>query len=817
MFLKNKLVRYGWMLLLVGVAPLPAASFAAEEEVTLDEIVVTAQKREESLQDVPLSVAAISGDKLLEAGIQRMDDLKAYVPNFQMTETGIANNIYIRGVGSGLNQGFEQSVSMYADGIYRGRGHQSRMPFLDLARIEVLRGPQPTLFGKNAVAGAVNLVSAKPGDKFEGHVRAWYDTELDEGVGDIVLSGPLSPTMGVRLAVRRRDTKGYLFNLTTPGSEPKRKEDSGRLTLTFKPNERLDAALRIETGTFDNSGRQIEIFGETPGGATSPINGLTYSQAVSGAPLPLLLYPTGLPQGTSASATNNVLDYQRSSNGDTSILKPNEVGLTLNYKLANGLTLTSVTGHTSYSLDELCDCDFVGATVFNAGVTEKYHQSSEELRLTSAADQQLTWIAGVSYQGYKLDESDYLYVPPTSLVMPVLARAFLSQGRCTPATLATCSALASLFSNAANPRVFTQDSKQYSLFAQGTYKVSDAFRITAGGRFSKETKHGSRVTTLTSGVGGPLLVPPAPLAPFLGPLFAGVLGIIPHSEAGSLSESNFAPLLNAQWDFRDGSMAYVSAARGNKAGGFDARSNKPVAAGGTFQFKPEKATTYEIGIKSRIAERAEINANVYYTDYKDLQTSAFDGAIGFNVGNGSAKVKGVEIDGRWQLTPRFRISGSLATLNFEWTNYFGQCAFGQVALTVAQDPLHAGNCNHQGKSNQLAPKMTGVLSADYSWPVGAAMEVRTTVDATYSDKYLLSLNLDQNATQASYTKLNARVSLNGADNHWEVAVVGRNLADKQTLSYAGDTPLSARLFNVRSYYGFVDTPRSLALEAMYRF
>jgi outer membrane receptor protein involved in Fe transport len=131
--------------------------------------------------------------------------------------------------------------------------------------------------------------------------------------------------------------------------------------------------------------------------------------------------------------------------------------------------------------------------------------------------------------------------------------------------------------------------------------------------------------------------------------------------------------------------------------------------------------------------------------------------------------------------------------------------------------VHAGNCDHKGDSNQLAPKMTGVLSADYSWPVGAAMEVRTTVDATYSDKYLLSLNLDQNATQASYTKLNARVSLNGPDNHWEVALVGRNLADKQTLSYAGDTPLSARLFNVRSYYGFEDTPRSLAIEAMYRF
>src|SRR5258706_9068604 len=286
-------------------SPLAALAGESADTDTLDEIVVTAQKRTESLTDVPLSVEAVSGAKLAEAGIQRLDDLKAYVPNFQMTETGIANNIYIRGIGSGLNQGFEQSVSMYADGIYRGRGHQSRMPFLDLQRIEVLRGPQPTLFGKNAVAGAVNLVSAKPGDKFEGHVRGWYDTELDESVGDIVVSGPMSSTTGARLAFRYRKANGYINNLTSGLDEPDREEASARLTLAYDSHERLDATLRFEGGSFDNTGRQVEIFGETPGGATSPINGLTYSQALSGAPLPLLAYPAGLPQGTSATAANN--------------------------------------------------------------------------------------------------------------------------------------------------------------------------------------------------------------------------------------------------------------------------------------------------------------------------------------------------------------------------------------------------------------------------------------------------------------------------------------------------------------------------------
>jgi hypothetical protein len=138
---------FAWALsgVLIALAPQVRAQQIVTEPFVLEEIFVTAQKREESLQDVPLSVMAVSGEKLADAGIVRMDDLKAYVPNLQMTETGIANNIYIRGIGSGLNQGFEQSVSSYMDGIYRGRGHQSRMPFLDLARIEVLRGPQPAM------------------------------------------------------------------------------------------------------------------------------------------------------------------------------------------------------------------------------------------------------------------------------------------------------------------------------------------------------------------------------------------------------------------------------------------------------------------------------------------------------------------------------------------------------------------------------------------------------------------------------------------------------------------------------------------------
>lgn len=787
--------------LALALSSLPLAAQAQEtpDDGSLPEIVVTAQKREESLRDVPLSVEAVSGEKLKDAGIVRLEDLKAYVPNLQMSETGIANNIYIRGIGSGLNQGFEQSVSTYMDGIYRGRGHQSRMPFLDLERVEVLRGPQPILFGKNAVAGAINLVGARPTRDFEGMVDASYDFENHDFIASAMLSGPLSERIGARLAVHGRTADGYVENLTLGRDEPERDEIAARLTMDFDVTDALSLSWRTEGGSYDTKGRQIEIFGETPITSGS-LTGLTYSQIVGG-PVP------AFPQGQNLTARNNVLDYKRSSNGDSSDLANFETALTANYDFANGLTLTSVTGYSNYSLDELCDCDFVGATVFDAGITEHYDQFSQEFRLTSPADQTLSWIAGVYFQDYGLSEHDYLHVPSTSLVMPVLTSAFLQQGLCN--SLATCSALAGAFSEAVNPRDFKQDSTLYSVFAQATWHINDSWKLAFGGRYTSEDKDGSRITSLTRGFGGPNL-PPQVL-----PLFASVLGIVPHNISGSRSESTFSPLVNLQYALGPESMVYASWAQGSKAGGFDARSNKSPSLGGSFEFEDELATTYEVGLKTAIGNTAEINADLFYTDYKDLQTSAFDGAIGFNVGNGSAKATGAEVSGRWRVTPAFTLTGSVAYLDFEWTNYFGQCYYGLTPIPVGQP--NAGNCNYDGFSNQLAPDFTGYLSADYRWMLGDRLRMGLTADLIYSAEYLESLTLDPMAKQDAYAKINARLSLGDASGRWEVALVGRNLTDETVVSYAGDTPLANRLFRARSYYGFVDQPLSIALEARLKF
>lgn len=182
-------LRYGAS---VGVIALTSQFALAQSgnSAVLDEIIVTSQVRQQSLQDVPLSVVAVTGEALQEGNIARLEDLQFSVPSFNLTETGIATNIFIRGVGSGVNQGFEQSVGTFIDGVYYGRAQSSRAPFLDLERIEVLRGPQTILFGKNSIGGALNITTARPTDTFEGYVRASHEFEDGETWVEGALSGP---------------------------------------------------------------------------------------------------------------------------------------------------------------------------------------------------------------------------------------------------------------------------------------------------------------------------------------------------------------------------------------------------------------------------------------------------------------------------------------------------------------------------------------------------------------------------------------------------------------------------------------------------
>ena len=223
-------IRHSAIASAVLLALASTAATAQEDVTTLTEITVTAQKRTESLQDVPIAVSAVSGTKIAEAGIMKIEDLKNYVPSLFMTETAIGNNISIRGIFSGVNPGFEQSVGTYVDGIYRGRPQQTRAPFLDLERVEVLRGPQSILFGKNSVAGALNITTARPTDEFEAMVSALYEPRYEEQEISGHISGPFTDRFRGRLAASYREVgrRHPQLDAVHRGSEP-RGDDGSRV------------------------------------------------------------------------------------------------------------------------------------------------------------------------------------------------------------------------------------------------------------------------------------------------------------------------------------------------------------------------------------------------------------------------------------------------------------------------------------------------------------------------------------------------------------------------------------------------------------
>jgi iron complex outermembrane receptor protein len=237
-----------------------SATAATSNASLLEEIVVTAQQRAESLQDVPVSVAAVTAAKISDSGIVDLQGLSELVPNFSINETGISTTVTIRGISSGINPGFEQSVGMYNDGIFYGRDQLARVPMIDMERVEVLRGPQGILFGKNSIAGAVSQISAKPTDEFEGSITALYEPDHGETDLRLVLSGPLTDSLSGRLAFLTRDLDGYMKNTASGQDEQNEDEQVIRGTLRWNVNDNVTANLKHSQSTFDVVGRNMEVY-----------------------------------------------------------------------------------------------------------------------------------------------------------------------------------------------------------------------------------------------------------------------------------------------------------------------------------------------------------------------------------------------------------------------------------------------------------------------------------------------------------------------------------------------------------------------------
>ena len=847
----NKL--FNRSLLGIAVAALAVATpLAVSQQVSglLEEIIVTSKKRVQSLQDVSLSVQVLGGEKIADAGIAKIEDLQAYVPNLAMSETGIGTNIYIRGIGSGINQGFEQSVGMYKDGVYHGRAQLARAPFLDLERIEVLRNPQNILYGKNSIAGALSIVTAQPTEEFEGRVSATYEPDYGEQIIDVVLSGPLSESLSGRLAHRTRSLDGYVADIDG-GDEPDRDEQTTRLSLRWEVMDALDATLMYEDGSFDIRGRQVEIIGDEP--SLNPnLGGANWSQFLTR--INAFNGMTGA-DITPPSVLNVTQDFQRSANRDSSDNSTDTIILTVNYALGD-LTLTSVTSSLEYDYREICDCDFTSANIFFVDSKEDYSQFSQEFRVASPVGETLEWLGGLYYQSSELDFTDQFFTDETSTVGNVLDAVlpllFSSDGG---ATTVYPTGGAQQLNGFAAPRTFNQDSDLWSGFLQATWNINDRSRLTLGGRYSSEEKSATRTLTYTDLAGNELpyddeLRPNTTIG--IDYILGRVLQVARHNLRGERQENKFAPSATFEYDFNDSSLSYINWARGFKAGGYDVRSN--VAPGvnesggidsglpgysvtnpyssaldfdlpsGSFEYSQERAETIEAGLKTTLLDgNMELNLAAFNTDYEDLQVSIFDGVLGFNVGNaGKATTMGIEADGRWALNENLTLSASLAWLDFEFTDFVdGQCTqavrIARTAQAAATGEAVDNTCDYAGLSNQYVADFSGFASADYEAPLTDALFFRATADVLFTTDYNPTQNLDPNVEQNGYAKLNLRLALGAADQQWEIALVGKNLNDENIVTYANDTPLATNLSQSVGYYGFVESPRTLSVQGTYRF
>jgi len=764
----------------------------------LEEVVVTAQKRPQGLQDVPISISAFTGESLEDAGVQNMESASESVPNFKVSRNAIQDTISIRGVNSDLQAGGDQSVGIFLDGVFRGRGVQSRFTFADMERLEVLRGPQGTLFGKNTAAGALNITSRGPTNEFEAEISAQYEMEYDGSEISGYVSGPLSENVrGRAFFLTREMNEGWVNNEYYDSDDPQSEEWTGRLSLDWDISEDLTAEFKYEHYDFDNEGGpyEITVTSDIPS-ALAPIStgdlaalGLIddkiNGKANIGAGVdPLGGYVSEMDEGTS---------YFHDGDGDEAAVK-------LDWHLGAG-TLTAILAHSEYGFERYNDADYGPLAVANFFDKEDYEQDSVEVRFASDTGGAIEYLAGVYYQSAELEAAgDTQFWAPSTLGALGL-------------------------NGLQRIHYLDQESDTWAVFGQLTWHIADTLRLNVGGRYTDEEKEADQGARLYSKVPGTEAHEPVPEAE-LPDVFVGVLNPLiemgdgAHDNKLKLDEDDFSPTASLQWDVTDEVMLYASFARGFKGGGFNAFALLDDPEGAVYD--PEEVNSYEIGGKMSLLDgAAEINVAIFHMEFDDMQTTQFTGNTGFVVGNAAeATSQGFEMDGRWAVTEKLLISGNLGYIDFEFDEYVGAGCTGLQIYNMQQAGLGqtGADCSTlgindlSGRTNQDVPEWTATLAAQYTQPIGDNYDLRLLVDMNYSDEYYATADLDENTVQDSFTKYNASLIFGPVDGQWDLSVITRNLTDEETYSYANDVPLFPD-----SHFVGVEQGRTIAVRGRYRF
>lgn len=754
---------------------------SAEDSAVLEEVVVSAQHRVENLQEVPISAQVIDGNTLAQQNLTSLDSASQTVPSVHIGGAGGRGGfMFIRGVGSGNNQSFDQSVGVFVDDIYHGRQRITSATFLDLDRIEVLKGPQTTYFGNNAIAGAFNVITRQPGSQFDASVRALASPRSGTNGGQYAIEGavgaPINDVFSVRAAATYNGQNGWLENVNTGEHVPEEENIAGRISLRFAPNDDFDATLKLEAGTNQNDG------------------GL-YMQDVN-CPPPAPFTPAGFCNTVLALGLPVGIDNtQYSLNPGSQIaLDTYEGVLTAHYQVSDH-SLTSVTGYYGYDYNMDIDTDGTPLTLLHGHIPERYHQFSQELRLASPTGRRFEYLAGVYFQ------KDGLYSQVD------LTYSFLNANLNAAPAASPLRALIP-YLPIAQEILFSQDETSYSVFGSLTWNISEQLKLTGGLRRSRVEKEYDWQLLYATGTElfGGLEPLPASVANVPAALGLGV----PNAFGDDRTDSAWMPSARLQYQINPQTMTYVSYTRGFKAGGFNAADNTGLAA--NLPFDPEFVDAYEVGLKSEwFDNRLLLNAAVFRSDYQDLQASInFANAAGTFISlvrnAAESRSRGVEIETAWAATQRLRLSAAVTYLDSTYLSY------PNAGPTNAQAGAGIRVQDLSGRPTQFAPKWAGTLTGSYRADLPGEFRLTTAVTGIFRDRQFIQGTDDPLHEAPSVTRLDARLTLEPPGGHWAFDLIGKNLTDREIVTFSADMPVSrGSLLQQR------EQPRNIAVQARYDF
>jgi len=743
------------------------------------EIVVTAQRREQRLQDVPVSVSVVTGAALENAGIRGVQDLAARLPNLNIVEGPASDLLNIRGVGSGLNTGFEQSVGTFVDGVYRGRGRAIRAALFDLEQVEVLKGPQSTFFGNNAIAGAINITTRKPSNKLEYNASVLYAGQSSEYALEGGVSVPLSDSLAVRAAGRLSGNDGYIYNSLLDREEPRVREKVGRVSARFEPSALFRSDLRIDAGETNTRGAfPWEIVHCPPdaiyGAAAGPCAG--YLAQAGGVIDDNLNYKAAL--------QDTYFKYHFFETAWTNTLDVGDHSLT---------SITSYFDHRSSQLLQLVPTPTTfdnGGGLLPTAQGEHYRQFTQEVRLQSPTGGLFEYMVGAYYSRGKLDAplQIALNIIPWGAI-PLTAPYYTS-------------------GTAVGAKVdFDQRDTTASAFASATIRPVERLRINLGLRYTVVHKEAHRISQLGTIGAVPTAENFTRFAAPIEQIFQLVAGSNLHEFADTArTDRKLQPSVGVQYDLTDEVMAYATYTKGFKAGGFSATSQGEV-------FNPETVNSYEIGLKSSLLDRRmTFNIAAFQMDYKDLQESTYvfldSGTILSVIGNAAeARSKGIELGSSLRLSRHFSLNADIAYLDSIYTHYpTGAC-------TVLQTQQIGASCiqDLSGKQRPFAPEWSGSVGASLSFPVHN-LEARLDPLVYFTSGFFQSSSADDLIRQKGFAKVDLRAAIGPANQSWELALIGKNLTDKLTASFRN--PVSSAPGSIAV---MPERPRSVAVQFSIRY